>query len=142
MTSPLAGRIAVITGGGSGLGAAMARVFAEAGMGVAALDIDGAAAQHVAEAVHAEFAVPVTSASVDIGDATSVADAARHVEAALGGCDVCCANVGVQQFGAIDKLTDARLGVGVRRQRARDGANGPRVPPADPRPAAAGVASC
>ena len=50
MTSSLAGRIAVITGGGSGLGAAMASVFADAGMGVATLDIDGAAAQRVAEA--------------------------------------------------------------------------------------------
>ena len=29
-----------------------------------------------------------------------------HVEATLGGCDVLCANVGVQQFGAIDRLTD------------------------------------
>ena len=102
----LAGRIAVITGGGSGLGAAMARVFAQAGMAVATLDIDDAAAQHVAASIAAEFAVPVTSARVDIGDATSVAEAARHVEAALGGCDVCCANVGVQQFGAIDKLTE------------------------------------
>src|SRR6185295_8139791 len=79
---------------------------AQAGMGVAALDIDGDAAQRVAEAIGVEFAVPVTSARVDIGDATSVTAAARHVEAALGGCDVCCANVGVQQFGAIEKLTD------------------------------------
>ncbi len=106
MTAALAGRVAAITGGGSGLGAAMARVFAQAGMAVAPLDIDGAAAQRVAVALGDEFAVPVTSARVDIGDAASVAEAARHVEATLGGCDVCCANVGVQQFGAIDRLTE------------------------------------
>jgi NAD(P)-dependent dehydrogenase (short-subunit alcohol dehydrogenase family) len=44
---------------------------------------------------------------VDVGDAGSVAAAARHVAAKLGGCDVLCANVGVQQFGAIDQLTEA-----------------------------------
>ena len=32
--------------------------------------------------------------------------AADHVRSALGGCDVLCANVGVQQLGAIDRLTD------------------------------------
>ena len=32
--------------------------------------------------------------------------AADHVRATLGGCDVLCSNVGVQQFGAIDKLTE------------------------------------
>ncbi len=40
----LAGRTAVVTGGGSGLGAAMARMFADAGMNVAVLDIDAEAA--------------------------------------------------------------------------------------------------
>ena len=32
--------------------------------------------------------------------------AAEHVRVTLGGCDVLCSNVGVQQFGAIDKLTE------------------------------------
>jgi NAD(P)-dependent dehydrogenase (short-subunit alcohol dehydrogenase family) len=50
--------------------------------------------------------VPTTSVRCDVGDTTSVAEAARHVEATLGGCDVLCANVGVQQFGAMDTLTD------------------------------------
>jgi NAD(P)-dependent dehydrogenase (short-subunit alcohol dehydrogenase family) len=38
--SALAGRVAVVTGGGSGLGAAMAHEYARAGMRVAILDID------------------------------------------------------------------------------------------------------
>jgi meso-butanediol dehydrogenase / (S,S)-butanediol dehydrogenase / diacetyl reductase len=101
-----AGRIAVVTGGGSGLGAAMAREFAEAGMAVAVLDIDGDAAASVAHALAEEFAVPATAVRVDVGDVASIAAAAQHVQAALGGCDVLCANVGVQQFGAIDRLTD------------------------------------
>lgn len=105
-SAELSGKIAVITGGGGGLGAAMARVFAAAGAAIATLDIDAAAAETTAKAIGDEFGVPNTSAAVDVGDAESVAAAARHVQAALGGCDVLCANVGVQQFGAADRLTE------------------------------------
>jgi NAD(P)-dependent dehydrogenase (short-subunit alcohol dehydrogenase family) len=111
MTSPntsdvLAGRIAVVTGAGSGLGAALPRVFANAGMAVAALDIDEVAAQATAATLAQETGVPTTAVHTDVGDAGSVAAAARHVASVLGGCDVLCANVGVQQFGAIDRLTE------------------------------------
>ncbi|MFN8025587.1 MAG: SDR family NAD(P)-dependent oxidoreductase [Acidimicrobiia bacterium] len=99
-------RIAVVTGGGSGLGAAMCREFAAAGMAVAALDIDEANAQATAETLAREFGVPTVAARVDVGDTASVHAAAATVRAALGGCDVLCANVGVQQFGAIDRLTE------------------------------------
>ena len=106
MTPELTGSVAVITGGGSGLGAAMGRTFAAAGMSVAALDIDGGAAEETAAELAAEFHVRTTFARVDVGDGASVASAARHVASTLGGCDVLCANVGVQQFGSIDRLTD------------------------------------
>ena len=103
----LAGRIAAVTGAGSGLGAAMSRRFAEAGMAVAALDIDEAAARATA----ATLADDVRRA--DDGGARSTSATPRRSprrrrpwRQALGGCDVVCANVGVQQFGAIDRLTD------------------------------------
>ena len=102
----LAGKVAVITGGGGGLGAALGKVFAEAGMGVAALDIDEAAAARTAAELAEAFGVPTTSVRVDVGDADSIEAAAAQVESTVGGCDVLCANVGVQQFGAIDRLTD------------------------------------
>lgn len=105
-TIDLSDRIAVVTGGGSGLGAAMGRAFAGAGMAVALLDIDGPAAEETAAALARDHGVPTTSLRVDVGDPASVAAAARHVHEALGGCDVLCANVGVQQFGAIDALTE------------------------------------
>jgi NAD(P)-dependent dehydrogenase (short-subunit alcohol dehydrogenase family) len=106
VTTELAGKIAIITGAGSGLGAAMARVFARTGMAVAALDIDEPSAQKTAAELADEFGVPTTALRVDVGDAGSVADAALRVESTLGGCDVLCSNVGVQQFGAIDLLTE------------------------------------
>jgi NAD(P)-dependent dehydrogenase (short-subunit alcohol dehydrogenase family) len=105
-TDSLAGRIAVVTGGGSGLGAAMGRAFAEAGMAVAALDIDEQGAARTAADLAKEFGVPTTATRTDVGSSESVAAAAEHVAATLGGCDLLCANVGVQQFGAIDRLTE------------------------------------
>jgi NAD(P)-dependent dehydrogenase (short-subunit alcohol dehydrogenase family) len=106
MAEELAGKVAVVTGGGSGLGTALARVFARAGMQVALLDIDAEAAAQAAEAIGADHGVEAASVRVDVGDDESVAQAAREVESVLGGCDVLCANVGVQQFGAVDRLTE------------------------------------
>ena len=103
--SDLAGRIAVVTGAGSGLGAAMARRFAGVGMSVGVLDIDEQAAASTAGSI-AELGVPTTSVRADVGDAASVAAAAEQIRSTLGGCDVLCSNVGVQQFGAVDRLTE------------------------------------
>ncbi len=104
--SDLAGRTAVVTGGGSGLGAALARMFAGAGLKVAVLDIDEDAASATAASIADELGGTATAARVDVGDAESVGAAAEHVRTTLGGCDVLCSNVGVQQFGAADKLTE------------------------------------
>lgn len=106
MTLSTSGRIAVVTGAGSGLGAAMARTFAEAGMAVAALDIDEPAARGTASMLDKELGVPTLAVRTDVGDVESVAAAARDVASAFGGCDLLCANVGVQQFGAIERLTE------------------------------------
>ena len=102
----LQGRNAVVTGAGSGLGAALARMLADAGANVALLDIDADAAAANAATIAEQTGVSTTSARVDIGDTASVVTAAEHVRVTLGGCDILCSNVGVQQFGAIDKLTE------------------------------------
>jgi meso-butanediol dehydrogenase / (S,S)-butanediol dehydrogenase / diacetyl reductase len=99
------GRIAVVTGAASGLGAALAQQLADAGMTVAALDIDLEGAQRTA-ATLAERGATSEAFAVDAGDVAAVRDAARRVDARFGGCDLLCANVGVQQFGGIDRLTD------------------------------------
>jgi len=75
-------------------------------MAVAALDIDEATARATAAAIRSDLGVPTMSARIDAGDHDSIVKAAAEVEGGLGGCDVLAANVGVQQFGAIDRLTD------------------------------------
>ncbi len=98
----LEGRIAVITGGGSGLGAAMARRFGTEGMRVVVADI----AAENAETVAAELRGAGTDAiahAVDVGDAASLAELADAAKA-FGGCQLLCANVGVQRIGHSDRL--------------------------------------
>jgi len=100
----LAGRVAVITGAGSGLGAAMADALAAERMRIVALDIDGVAAEATVQRLQAAGAEAIAQA-VDVASRPALADAAAATREAFGACDLLCANVGVQQFGAIERLT-------------------------------------
>lgn len=95
---------AVVTGAGSGLGAAMVDRFAQAGMAVVALDIDGERAEIQAQAVRDRGGRAI-ALGVDVADPAALERAAEATRREFGGCNVLCANVGVQQFGAVDKLT-------------------------------------
>jgi NAD(P)-dependent dehydrogenase (short-subunit alcohol dehydrogenase family) len=86
------GQIALVTGGGSGLGEATARMLASRGAKVVTLDYDGAKA----EAVAAE--IGGLGVQADVGNEASVAAAFDKVEAELGALPrvaVNCAGIGV-----------------------------------------------
>lgn len=79
--------VAVITGGGGGIGAACARRLAASGWRIAVCDIDGDRARSVAEELGG------IGLALDIADATAVQAAAERIEAELGPCGalVACA---------------------------------------------------
>ena len=102
--SPLAGGTVVVTGAGSGLGEAMVDAFAAEGMGVAALDINGEAAESVAARLTAA-GTEALAAGVDVADRASLDDAAAVVADRFGSCNIVCANVCVMQFGPLEQIT-------------------------------------
>jgi rhamnulose-1-phosphate aldolase/alcohol dehydrogenase len=90
---PLAARIALVTGGGSGIGRATARRLAEEGACVVVADRDGAAASEVAGDIgSADAAVAVTA---DVTDEQSVAGAFRAAALAFGGVDLVVNDAGL-----------------------------------------------
>jgi NAD(P)-dependent dehydrogenase (short-subunit alcohol dehydrogenase family) len=94
----LAGRVAAITGAGSGIGAALARACADAGMDVASADVEGAKAEATAADVRARGRRAL-AAAVDVRRADQVEAFAERTFAELGGCDLVCNNAGVLVLG-------------------------------------------
>jgi NAD(P)-dependent dehydrogenase (short-subunit alcohol dehydrogenase family) len=86
-------RIAVVTGGGGGIGAAAARLFADHGAQVVIADIDAELAQLTAEQITASGGSAVAVVT-DVRDAGQVADLARSVLERHGRVDVLVNNVG------------------------------------------------
>jgi 3-oxoacyl-[acyl-carrier protein] reductase len=82
----------IVTGAGSGMGAAMVREFSRLGDLVAALDIDEVAATTTAKEVGEDVCRPV---AVDVGDQESVERAVGEALQFLGRVDVLCSNAGV-----------------------------------------------
>jgi NAD(P)-dependent dehydrogenase (short-subunit alcohol dehydrogenase family) len=87
----LEGKVAVITGAGRGIGAAMARAFAEEGARVGCLDLDGDAAATVACAIETAGG-RANHAACDVRDSGALKVAIEATAAAHGGLDVAVAN--------------------------------------------------
>jgi rhamnulose-1-phosphate aldolase/alcohol dehydrogenase len=90
---PLAGRIAFVTGAGSGIGKAIAHRLAAEGACVVVADIDSDAAEAVArELGGTDVAISVRA---DVTDEAQVADAFRSAVLAFGGVDLVVNNAGL-----------------------------------------------
>lgn len=91
---PAHGKVAVVTGSATGIGAAIARRLAADGFSVVVADLDGrgaqATAQQVVESGRQAIAVPL-----DVGDARSIAALFDTVNAEFDRCDVLVNNAGI-----------------------------------------------
>src|SRR5215469_2313135 len=98
------GRVAVVTGAASGIGRAMAELFASEGSSVIIADLDGAGAEAVAAGI-GENGGSAEAFTVDVSDAGSVDVLAAATRDRFGGVDVLCNNAGVSTFNLIQDQT-------------------------------------
>jgi NADP-dependent 3-hydroxy acid dehydrogenase YdfG len=89
---PLTGRIAVVTGATSGIGAATARALVDGGAAVAILGRREERLDELTVALGGDGVLPI---AVDVTDAGALGDAATQIRAKLGRVDLVVANAGV-----------------------------------------------
>src|SRR5438034_1482745 len=100
------GRVAVITGGGGGIGAAMARAFAARGARIVLADVDRAAMEGVA-AVLGKGGAEVLVVPTDVTALESVRALADAAERRVGAVHIVCNNAGVATMSEIAASTHA-----------------------------------
>ncbi|HET7530671.1 MAG TPA: SDR family NAD(P)-dependent oxidoreductase [Mycobacteriales bacterium] len=94
-------RVAIVTGGGSGIGAAISRVLGRRGDTIVVADIDGAAAQRTADEVGG------TAAKVDVRDGEAVQALVDETVREHGRLDLMFNNAGIGVGGDATELTTA-----------------------------------
>lgn len=105
MISSARGKVAVITGGAGGIGAAMAKTFLGAGMKVGIADLDGEALERATKQLAG--AERLATFPCDVSTAEGNEDLARRVLDRFGGVNLVCLNAGVARFRPLFEISDA-----------------------------------
>ncbi len=116
----LSGKVAIVTGASKGIGAAIARLFAEAGAAVA---VNYASSKADADRVVEEIVRKGGKAAAIQADVSKRADVKRLFEetkAKLGPPSILVNNAGVYKFGPLEAVTEEDFSSALRPQRARD----------------------
>ena len=98
-------RVAVVTGGASGIGLGVARRFAADGYRLAIVDLVGAAAETGAEELRGDGATAI-AVEVDVADRTSVRTGFDRIRAELGPVQILVTSAGIEQFISVTDITD------------------------------------
>jgi 3-oxoacyl-[acyl-carrier protein] reductase len=100
------GRVALITGGARGIGAATAERLAEDGAAVALCDLDADAAETTAARIAARCGVKAIGLKADVANAAEVERMVEEVALRLGSLDILVNNAGITRDNLIHKMTD------------------------------------
>ncbi len=98
-------QVALVTGAGRGIGAAIARRLADEGAAVVLVDRDAASANELAEALQ-QAGHKTLSLTADVTVRSEVEGLMAQVRAAFGGLDILVNNAGIIRDGYLGKLTD------------------------------------
>ena len=104
MTSPLTGKVAVVTGGGRGIGRGIALRLARDGADIALIDVRPDGINAVADEV-SQLGSKATTFVADVSDREKVFAAVDHAAAALDGFDIMVNNAGIALVGPITDVT-------------------------------------
>jgi NAD(P)-dependent dehydrogenase (short-subunit alcohol dehydrogenase family) len=102
----LQGRVAIVTGAGSGLGEATAARFAGEGAAVVCVDLNGDAAEKVAAAITG-LGGQALAAAADVTSSPDLEGVADTTLSRFGNIDVCFANAGIAGAGSAADVDDA-----------------------------------
>ena len=105
---PLAGRHALITGGGRGIGAAAARALAALGAGLTLVGRDEARLEETASALRGTAAGPVSTCACDVDDEASIAAAFDRTEREIGRVAILVNNAGIADSAPFGRTDDAQ----------------------------------
>lgn len=100
-------RVAIVTGGGSGIGRALSAGLVRRGDNVVVADLDGPAAEAVAAELSARGPGDASAATLDVRDAAAVAELVTQIVDRHGRLDLMFNNAGVGMGGPTEQLTVA-----------------------------------
>lgn len=103
----VAGRSAIVTGAGQGIGLEIARLLHEHGARVTLADVDAERAAKAAAEIAGDDADSVLGLGCDVTDETSVENAVRHTAERFGALDILVNNAGITRDASLRRMSAA-----------------------------------